>query len=86
MSSKSKGKKFAALVERVGALDVSVLASAQAYPAPSSESRQAARQMIGAIEVPARTGRVDRVANLLDDLRAADAEEQMKAMKRRAGS
>lgn len=71
--SNTKGKKFAELVRRIGALDVSVLASAHPYPAPSAEARVVARQMVGAVEVSGND-RLERVAGLLDHLREADAE------------
>lgn len=87
MSSTTRGKKFADLVQRIGPFGTSVLASADPYPAPSTEARRAARQMVGAVEVVG-VGRVDRLAGLLDELRAADsnavAAGVTKASKRRA--
>jgi len=84
MSSSKKGKKFAELVAGVGTLDVSVLASAQPYPVPSSLARRVAQLMVGAVSPEEQ--RVDRLATLLDDLVAADATSRLakQPKKRRA--
>src|SRR5437879_5605753 len=84
-----KGKKrnaFTELVDKVGELETTVLASAHPYPAPSSGARQLAQRMVGAVSTRATSeARVNRVAALLDDLFAADANAQMKPKRRHAG-
>jgi hypothetical protein len=74
--------RFAALVAAVeaeGPVAATVLASALPRPGASATAELAAQHLVGA--VASAGGRVERVAALLDELRAADAGSE--ASKRR---
>jgi hypothetical protein len=87
-SGKTKKRRFfETLVDRIevdGPLEATVLASAFPYEATTTAQR-AARQIIGAV-APGGTAktRIDRLAALIDDLCAADAESVEKAVANRS--
>ncbi len=64
----TKREEFVASVRKMGTLDVSVLASPEAYPAASAPARRAAQHMVGAVGVSGARGRVDRLASKLEAL------------------
>ena len=83
-------RELAQEIDRDGPLQNGVLASAFAYPAPtpSKLAKRAAQQMVGAVATAAtRVDHVEKLAALLDSLKAADAGKVTKSpSKRRTAS